>query len=192
MVSQRWTELRNMTTTRPATMAEIAERAGVALSTVSYVLSGKRPVSQKMRERVMEAIEELDYRPHGPARAPGERGMAHDRSVHAVAAVAVPPDIRRSWPARLWRPVPATMRSCSPPPPPSRRRSPERRAGGRADGVILMETLDDLRVERLSEDGHPFVLIGRTAITAGSLRRYGLRRCRRDGPCPSRPLGYTA
>ena len=37
-------------------MAEIAERAGVALSTVSYVLSGKRPVSQKMRERVMAAI----------------------------------------------------------------------------------------------------------------------------------------
>ncbi len=54
---------------KPATMAEIATRAGVALSTVSYVLSGKRPVSPEMRERVMAAIEELDYRPHGPARA---------------------------------------------------------------------------------------------------------------------------
>ena len=54
---------------KPATMAEIAERAGVALSTVSYVLSGKRSVSPKMRERVLAAIEELDYRPHRPARA---------------------------------------------------------------------------------------------------------------------------
>ena len=45
-------------------MAQIAERAGVALSTVSYVLSGKRSVSQHMRERVLAAIEEasLDQR----------------------------------------------------------------------------------------------------------------------------------
>ena len=50
-------------------MAQIAERAGVAVSTVSYVLSGKRVVSPLMRERVLAAIEELDYRPHGPARA---------------------------------------------------------------------------------------------------------------------------
>ena len=44
-------------------------RAGVALSTVSYVLSGKRPVSRRDARAVMAAIEELDYRPHGPARA---------------------------------------------------------------------------------------------------------------------------
>ena len=50
-------------------MAQIAERAGVALSTVSYVLSGKRSVSDEMRARVLAAIEELDYRPHRPARA---------------------------------------------------------------------------------------------------------------------------
>src|SRR5215831_20011780 len=54
---------------KPATMAQIAERARVALSTVSYVLSGKRSVSEEMRLRVLAALEELDYRPHGPARA---------------------------------------------------------------------------------------------------------------------------
>ena len=58
-----------VTDTRPPTMAQIAERAGAALSTVSYVLSGKRPVSEDTRRRVLEAIEELNYRPHGPARA---------------------------------------------------------------------------------------------------------------------------
>ena len=58
-----------MTDTRPPTMAQIAEHAGAALSTVSYVLSGKRPVSEEMRKRVLAAIEELNYRPHGPARA---------------------------------------------------------------------------------------------------------------------------
>jgi len=54
-------------------MAQIAEKAGVALSTVSYVISGKRPVSEPMRERVLAAVEELDYRPHGPARALASR-----------------------------------------------------------------------------------------------------------------------
>src|SRR3954468_15423898 len=43
--------------TRAATMANIAERAGVALSTVSYVLSGKRTVSPEIRERVLAAVE---------------------------------------------------------------------------------------------------------------------------------------
>src|SRR4029077_18839790 len=41
-------------------------------------------------------------------------------------------------------------------------------ARGRADGVILMETLaEDPRVERLREGGHPFTLIGRTNDTTG-------------------------
>jgi DNA-binding LacI/PurR family transcriptional regulator len=39
---------------------------------------------------------------------------------------------------------------------------------GRADGVILMETLaHDPRIERLRGAGHPFSLIGRTADTTG-------------------------
>ena len=50
-------------------MAHIAERAGVALSTVSYALSGKRSVSPEIRERVLAAVEELSYRPHRSARA---------------------------------------------------------------------------------------------------------------------------
>ena len=41
-----------------ATMADIAERAGVALSTVSYVLSGKRSVSEETKQRVYRAIAE--------------------------------------------------------------------------------------------------------------------------------------
>ena len=47
-----------ITPPKPTTMAQIAERAGVALSTVSYVLSGKRVVSPLMRERVLAAVEQ--------------------------------------------------------------------------------------------------------------------------------------
>jgi DNA-binding LacI/PurR family transcriptional regulator len=52
-----------------ATLADVARHAGVASSTVSYVLSGKRSVSEETRERVHRAIEVLDYHPHAGARA---------------------------------------------------------------------------------------------------------------------------
>src|SRR5690348_16289230 len=41
---------------RMATLADVARHAGVAASTVSYVLSGKRPVSEETRERVAQSI----------------------------------------------------------------------------------------------------------------------------------------
>ena len=39
-----------------ATMADVAKQAGVSLSTVSYVLSGERPISEATRERVLRAM----------------------------------------------------------------------------------------------------------------------------------------
>lgn len=47
---------------------EVAERAGVAVSTVSYVISGKRSVSADTRLRVLQAMRELDYVPSRSAR----------------------------------------------------------------------------------------------------------------------------
>ncbi|WP_133767506.1 substrate-binding domain-containing protein [Amnibacterium kyonggiense] len=42
----------------------MAAVAGVSPTTVSHALSGKRAVSEATRERIMRAIEELDYRPN--------------------------------------------------------------------------------------------------------------------------------
>lgn len=66
-----------------ATLADVARQAGVAMSTVSYVLSGKRSVSDDTKDRVHRAIEELDYHPHAGARA-----LASSRS--NVLALIVP------------------------------------------------------------------------------------------------------
>jgi DNA-binding LacI/PurR family transcriptional regulator len=161
-------ESRPVNESKPATMAQIAARAGVALSTVSYVLSGKRSVSEEMRQRVLAAIEDLDYRPHGPARA-----LASGAS-HTIALFL---------PSPQWRLVPvqqtfvagateatsagdfALLLRTSPADPDEITRVVAR---GRADGVILMEMLaDDARVDRLKQAGYPFVLIGRTADTTG-------------------------
>ena len=51
------------------TSRDVARVADVSQSTVSYVMSGKRSISEKTRKRVEAAIEELTYHPHAGARA---------------------------------------------------------------------------------------------------------------------------
>jgi DNA-binding LacI/PurR family transcriptional regulator len=157
-----------MRESKPATMAQIAERAGVALSTVSYVLSGKRSVSQTMRERVLAAVEELDYTPHGPARA-----LASGAS-HTIALFLPSPQwhlvpVQQTFVAGATQATSASDYSLL---LSTAATDPETIAHlvarGRADGVILMETLlHDARVDRLKTAGYPFTLIGRTEDTAG-------------------------
>ncbi|HEX5961521.1 MAG TPA: LacI family DNA-binding transcriptional regulator [Rhodanobacteraceae bacterium] len=51
-----------------ATLADVATRAGVSAKTVSRVVNGERSVRQETRQRVLRAIEQLDYRPNLLAR----------------------------------------------------------------------------------------------------------------------------
>ncbi|MGG2339534.1 LacI family DNA-binding transcriptional regulator, partial [Salmonella enterica] len=51
-----------------AKIDEVARAAGVSISTVSYALSGKRPVSAETRRRIQAAVHELGYSPNAGAR----------------------------------------------------------------------------------------------------------------------------
>jgi DNA-binding LacI/PurR family transcriptional regulator len=153
-----------MTSSRPPTMAQIASHAGVALSTVSYVLSGKRPVSEEMRDRVMAAINELDYRPHGPARA-----LASGAS-RTIALFLPSPNwelvpVQQTFVAGATQATSANdyglLIFTAATGPETIVRLVQ---SHRADGVILMETLaHDERIEQLQAAGLPFSVIGRTA-----------------------------
>ena len=55
------------------TIVDVAKAAGVAPSTVSYVLTGKRPISPSTRLQVEQSIRQLGYRPRGRATAPRSR-----------------------------------------------------------------------------------------------------------------------
>ncbi|MEJ3750293.1 LacI family DNA-binding transcriptional regulator [Actinomycetes bacterium KLBMP 9797] len=55
------------------TITDVARHAGVAVSTVSYVLSGKRAISATTRQRVMASIRTLGYHPNAGARALASR-----------------------------------------------------------------------------------------------------------------------
>jgi LacI family transcriptional regulator len=71
-----------MDTNKRVTLRDVAERAGVSTAVVSYVINGgPRPTSPELRERVQQAIAELDYHPNSTAR--GLRG----RKTYAIAFV---------------------------------------------------------------------------------------------------------
>ncbi|WP_327658135.1 LacI family DNA-binding transcriptional regulator [Streptomyces sp. NBC_00483] len=50
-------------------ITDVAQHAGVATSTVSYVLSGKRPISAPTRRRVLDSMSALGYRRPASARS---------------------------------------------------------------------------------------------------------------------------
>src|SRR5687768_10393684 len=53
---------------RPPTIADVAERAGVSIATVSRVLNGTTPVQPEKAERVRLAMDEMQFVPRTAAR----------------------------------------------------------------------------------------------------------------------------
>lgn len=152
-----------------ATMLDVAKRAGYSISTVSYVLSGTRPVSEETKRRVLDAMEELGFRPHALARglasrrsriialllSPRERGIGLTEIEFVINAAEVAMD--RGYNLVLWN---------------TRMDDPERlrelTRQGLVDGVILMEVrAKDDRVSVLRETRIPFTMIGRCANNDG-------------------------
>jgi DNA-binding LacI/PurR family transcriptional regulator len=150
-------------------IGEIARRAGVSRSTVSYVLTGKRAVSEATRQRIQAVIDELDYRPNASARALKE-GRTRTLGLVIPPASQRLTDMQLSFVASV---VEAAARHdldvLLSPSGGDHGRSFERVVTGRrVDGVLLMEIrLDDERVSRLAKSGLPFVMIGRTAEPHG-------------------------
>jgi LacI family transcriptional regulator len=80
-----------------ATAKEVAERAGVSISTVSRTLNDKPGISAQTRQRVLEAARELRYVPHAAA-----RGLATVR-MHNVGFVyrRLPPRLEADFYTRI-------------------------------------------------------------------------------------------
>lgn len=72
-----------------ARLVDVARRAGVSISTASYVVTGSRAVGEDTRRRVLEAIAETGYTPDAVARAL--------RSSRSQTVALLVPDIRNPF-----------------------------------------------------------------------------------------------
>jgi DNA-binding LacI/PurR family transcriptional regulator len=151
-------------------IGEIAKRAGVSRSTVSYAISGKRSVSEPTRRRIQQVIDQLEYQPNAAARALKE---GRTRTLGLV----VPPTARRLTYVQqdivagvLDAAARADLDILLSPAGADQDRSFDRMVDGRrVDGIILMDVrLDDSRVARLERTRMPYVTIGRTAHPEGT------------------------
>ncbi len=64
----------------PATIHDVAKRAGVGIGTVSSVLNNSRPVNETTRQRVLMAVSELDFVPN-PSGRRLSKGKTHTLGV---------------------------------------------------------------------------------------------------------------
>lgn len=149
-----------------ATIQDVAARAGVSPSTVSYVLSGKRSISESTRQKVLQTIEEMNY----TASSLGQRMRQGKTQSIGVAS----PALR----ANDWS-LPEFFGSIA-----GAAGAHDYTAGffvdrtpqqlvdlGKSrfvDGFLLIDTTaEDPRVEALKNAGIPFVVIGRVQDNTG-------------------------
>ncbi|MFY1698350.1 MULTISPECIES: LacI family DNA-binding transcriptional regulator [unclassified Solwaraspora] len=152
-----------------ATMQDVARLAQVSASTVSYVLTGTRPISPATRDKVLAAMAQLGYQPNAMARGLAsrrsrilgllmpmdERGLGATETAFVTGAAAA---AGAAGYHLVLSPIGAGDLD-------ELRRLASQRM---LDGALLMEVqLHDPRVEVLREIGVPQVLIGRTADTTG-------------------------
>jgi len=151
------------------TMADVARLAGVSSSTVSYALTGARPISQATRDRIQHAMDDLGYTPNAFA-----RGLKSKRS--KIIALLFPRDGRDlglssleyilgasdhaqdlGYHLLLWTTEADALGDLA-----------RLARQGLVDGALLMEVrLRDPRLAVLREAGLSFAMIGRTADPAG-------------------------
>jgi DNA-binding LacI/PurR family transcriptional regulator len=143
-------------------MNDVAKRASVALSTVSYAINGTRPITEETRQRVFQAMDELGYRPHALARGLAskrsrilallfptlERGLGITELDFFTGAAAAAR--QNDYHLVLWSVDVSDSKELL-----------ELAQQGLADGVILMEVhLNDERVDLLRQLGFPFSMMG--------------------------------
>ena len=151
-----------------ATIFDIAERAGVSVTTVSRTLNGRSDVSARTADKVRQVIEDLGYQPKASARrlasgrsmvlgvlphpSSADLGSVNYEYITGIVEGAEVADYSVTI-------LPRTI---------DERRLQQLTLAAQFDGVVLLQVqTHDWRVAALRQSARPFVLIGRTEDTTG-------------------------
>lgn len=151
-----------------ATIKDVAARAGVSPSTVSYALSGKRPISEPVRRRIEAAIRELAFTPSALGRGL-RQGSSRMIGVVLPQSAATPDGLTMEFfAAAAAASNQAGYGLCLFTRPAGDEALADLVRNATVDGLLLMEVLHhDPRVAALRAAGAPFVLVGRNNDPAG-------------------------
>ena len=143
-----------------ATIYDVADHAGVAISTVSRVLNDSDDVADQTRENVLRAIQELQFRPNRTAKSLAQRSTRtiavalptfttpfHNELLKGVRDRLDDEDVDLLLSDLEWEAPRHTLRNFL--------------SGGAMDGLLLVGvTPDDELAEELAMLGGPVVLVG--------------------------------
>jgi DNA-binding LacI/PurR family transcriptional regulator len=152
-----------------ATIVDVAKKAGVSVSTVSYALSGVRRISEETRQRVLQAIKELNYHPNLLA-----RGLVNKRTkiialLYPAIASDYLDDVQIDFIASIVKTATHYGYGLLLNTSPSGQEEITRFVNeGLVDGIILMEVQrHDPRVILMKQLGYPFSMIGHSENNDG-------------------------
>ena len=147
---------------RPPTIRDVAARAGVSMATVSRVINDSGPASPGARERVLRAVDELDFVTSASARTvrPDVRSMTwgllvDDVDSHYFARIVVELD-RAAQEHGSTLLVAVTQKAWA-----RERHLVKEMASRRVDGLIIVPANGDLSGERQRQTGVPRVYLDR-------------------------------
>ncbi|AEE91945.1 Transcriptional regulator, LacI family [Tepidanaerobacter acetatoxydans Re1] len=147
---------------RRVTITEVAKRANVSISTVSRVLNKNYPVSDEVKERVLQAISELNYQPNAVARS------LKKQKTNMIGVVVA--DISNPFFMQIAKGIESVVGPekynlifCSTDENPSKEHALLRLLSEkRVDGIILAScNTDSSYINQLAEKNFPIILIDR-------------------------------
>lgn len=149
---------------RPATIYDVAARAKLSIATVSRVLQGTGPVSEKARARVGQAAAELNYVPLRAARSLAvQRHEAHGLVLPDLSGPFYGDLLMgyERWAGEHGQSVVLTVTHGNADP-----RRTVRDLAGRVDGIVVHgNALDLATIQGLRKAGVPLVLVAHPPVT---------------------------
>ena len=158
---------------KKVTITTVAKKVGVSAATVSYALSGKKAISPEVKEKILEAVKELDYRPDITARnlasnktwtiglyASSTKNLREDYFFNNILTGVLDVLHKKKYQLMLYADYTVEKNE----------KNPDFTYSQPIDGALIMNPrYNDVYIEHVKETNTPYVLIGTPDKNSGEL-----------------------